>query len=329
MHAFKSIKDRIWKCLQNWKNNFLSQAGKEILIKAVVQAIPTYCMSVFQLTHTLCKEIRGMMQRFWWGRKDNQKKISWMSWERMGRAKTDGGLGFRDLVAFNKALLAKQIWRLLQNPSSLAARIIGAKYCPSKTVLEAKLGNRPSFAWRSIMAAQGTLKQGLIWRIGNGRDIKIWGDQWLPTPVSFMVQSPRLMLGEDARVAELIDQDTKFWNTQLVETIFNAEKARVIKGIPLIPVEVPDRLRWRCIANGAFTVRSAYHLEMETNARKDGEGSGKHSKKEFWKVCWQLHTPNVVKMFLWRALHNLLPTNRNLKCRGVIQNSLWTFRAGR
>ena len=33
------------------------------------------------------------------------------------------------------------------------------------------------------------------------------------TPVSFMVQSPRLMLGEDARVAELIDQDTTYWNT--------------------------------------------------------------------------------------------------------------------
>lgn len=60
------------------------------------------------------------------------------------------GLGFGDLVSFNKALLAKQIWRLLQNPTSLAARIIRAKYYPSKTVLEAKLGNRPSFALRSI-----------------------------------------------------------------------------------------------------------------------------------------------------------------------------------
>lgn len=107
-----------------------------------------------------------------------------------------------------------------------------------------------------------------------------------------------------------------------METIFTIEEARVIKGIPLSPVQVPDRIRWRCTANGAFSVRSAYHLEMETIARKGGERSGKHSKKEFWKVCWQLHTPNMVKMFLWRALHNLLPTRRNLKCKGVTQNSV-------
>jgi hypothetical protein len=184
--AFKSIKDKVWNCLHNWKNKFLSQARKEILIKAVVQAIPTYCMSVFQLPRSLCKELHNMMQRFWWGHKENQRKIPWMSWECIGISKADGGLGFRDLISFNKALLAKQIWRLLQNPNSLAAHIIGAKYYPSGTVLEAKLGNRPSFAWRSIMAAQSTLKQGLTWRVGNGRDIKVWGDQWIDNNPNFI-----------------------------------------------------------------------------------------------------------------------------------------------
>jgi len=42
----------------------------------------------------------------------------------MGRSKAAGGLGFRDLVLFNQALLAKQGWRLIQNPSSLSAQII-------------------------------------------------------------------------------------------------------------------------------------------------------------------------------------------------------------
>jgi hypothetical protein len=64
----------VWNCLLNWKNKFLSQVGKEVLIKAIVQAIPTYCMSVFLLPRTLCKEIHGMMQRFWWGHKDNHQK---------------------------------------------------------------------------------------------------------------------------------------------------------------------------------------------------------------------------------------------------------------
>jgi hypothetical protein len=99
----------IWNRLNDWKVKFLSQAGKEILIKAVVQAIPTYYMNVFLLPNTLCKELNGLMQRFWWGHKENTSKIHWISWERMGTTKEQGGLGFCDLVMFNKAFLAKQV----------------------------------------------------------------------------------------------------------------------------------------------------------------------------------------------------------------------------
>jgi hypothetical protein len=65
--AFQSIKNKVWKLLQDWKLKFLSQAGKEILLKVVIQAIPTYSMSVFSLPKALCKEINSLMQKFWWG----------------------------------------------------------------------------------------------------------------------------------------------------------------------------------------------------------------------------------------------------------------------
>jgi hypothetical protein len=112
-------------------------------------------------------------------------------------------------VIFASYLLNIHNKEVLQNPHSLAAHMIEEKYYPQSTILEATSGARPSFAWRSLMAACDVLKNGLVWRVGDGRDICIWGDKWIPTPISFSIQSPQQILPVDAKVVELIDQDTK------------------------------------------------------------------------------------------------------------------------
>ncbi|GLT60767.1 hypothetical protein SLA2020_335190 [Shorea laevis] len=151
----------------------------------------------------------------------------------MGCSKSQGGLGFRDLLCFNKALLAKQVWRILQNPHSLAARILKAKYFPRDSVMKAPLCKRPSFAWRSICSARDLLQEGLLWRIGDGKSVNIWKDKWLPIPRTYSVQSPRRLLAAEASVGELIDPDTKWWNAPLIKEIFSETKAEIICNIPL------------------------------------------------------------------------------------------------
>jgi hypothetical protein len=266
--AFNNIKDRIWKKLQDWKVKFLSQAGKEILLKAVIQAIPTYSMSVFQLPITLCREINSMMQRFWWGHISKNSKIAWLSWEKMGCAKLEGGLGFRDLVLFNKVLLAKQGWRLLQNPDSLTGKIFEAKYYENSSFLEASLGNRPSFAWRSLLYAKELIIQGSLWRVGDGKKIKIWGDRWVHSPSSYAIQSQIISLPAETRVATLIDFNRKEWNSDLVREVLSEEEATKVLNIPLSPVFPIDRLIWLGTKTGLFSVRSTYHLCMELHQKK-------------------------------------------------------------
>ncbi|XP_056691671.1 uncharacterized protein [Spinacia oleracea] len=78
--ALEFLKERVWKILKGWKQQLLSFAGREILLKAVVQAIPTYIMSLFRLPLGLCHDIQRMMARFWWGGKEEERKIAWVAW---------------------------------------------------------------------------------------------------------------------------------------------------------------------------------------------------------------------------------------------------------
>ena len=58
------IKKRVWGKIQGWKEKMLSQAGKEVLLKAVVQAIPTFAMSCFRLLVGLCRDIEMIIRKF-------------------------------------------------------------------------------------------------------------------------------------------------------------------------------------------------------------------------------------------------------------------------
>ncbi|KAG8491572.1 hypothetical protein CXB51_014850 [Gossypium anomalum] len=80
------------------------------------EEIPIYAMSCFLLSLSLCKELEAIMG------------ISLVLWKALSIPKEEGGTGFQDLVKFNIALLAKQWWRLMENPGSLTTRFLRAKY---------------------------------------------------------------------------------------------------------------------------------------------------------------------------------------------------------
>ena len=189
--AFNRIKDQVGRKIAGWKGNLLSNAGRETLIKAVAQATPTYTMSVFKLPDSLCQELNLMMGNFWWGQKGRERRMAWVSWEKLCKPKSDEGIRFRDFKALNLALLAKQGWRMLENPNALVHRVYKAKYFANESFLNAQVGRRPSYVWRSIMAAKDIIMKGSQWCIGNGQKVHIWEDRWIPNLDSFKVISPQ------------------------------------------------------------------------------------------------------------------------------------------
>ncbi|XP_059449513.1 uncharacterized protein LOC132180640 [Corylus avellana] len=310
--SFNSLQGRIWNRLTGWKEKFFTHAGKEVLLKALIQAISTYTMSVFQLPKILCKRINTMMSRFWWGHKGNLSKIAWLSWDKLAVDCGRGGLSFRDLECFNQALLAKQGWRLVQHPDSLVAKVLKAKYFPQGNFLDAQLGSHPSYTWRSIWKAKSLLQARMKWRVGNGQSIKIWGDKWLPTPTSHVVQSPIHRLTPDACVSELIDEASLWWDTALIHEVFIKEEAETICSMAICPRGQPDVLVWAGTKNGFFTVCSAYHLAKTLKDMQHGSSSSGVLSREIWRNIWKVGGPRVVQLFLWKACQNSLPTKGNL-----------------
>jgi hypothetical protein len=114
-----------------------------------------------------------MICRWWWSQNDKENKMHWLSWEQLSKPKSEGGLGFRDLYGFNLAMLARQGWRMLMNPESLCAKVLKARYFPNSSILQATATPGISYSWRSILKGINLLKEGLIWRIGDGAKVNI------------------------------------------------------------------------------------------------------------------------------------------------------------
>ena len=139
-----SIKEKVTKKLSQWKRSLLSSSGREVLIKVVGTAIPIYTLSCFKLLDSLLEEIHRLMINFWWGQKQNERRLAWIGWDKLYRDKLEGGLRFKDLKAFNLAMLGKQCWRLITKEHSLFYEVFKGKYFTYNSFINAKVGNNPS-----------------------------------------------------------------------------------------------------------------------------------------------------------------------------------------
>ncbi|XP_031127477.1 uncharacterized protein LOC116029567 [Ipomoea triloba] len=306
--VFSYIEDRIKHRIGSWSKKLISQAGKEVLLKSVAQSMPTFSMSVFLIPDSVCSSIERAMNRYWW-RTGCESGIHWKAWDHLCIPKKYGGLGFKDLRAFNLAMLGKQAWRFLTRPHFLVARVYKARYYPKVSFIDATLGSNPSFCWRSIMAAHEMVCTGVRRRIGDGKSTLIWGHPWLPDDPDPMVHTAMPPELSGALVSGLIDPATGTWDHAIVHDIFLQSEVQRILRIPISP-QYEDSWYWKGNPGGNYTVKDGYRCFM---------GNFDHTPGVFdkWLHLWKIKCPAKWRTFLWRALTNTLPTTTNLIIKRV------------
>ncbi|XP_065622877.1 uncharacterized protein LOC136064721 [Quercus suber] len=231
-------------------------------------------------------------------------------------------MGFRNLQAFNLALLAKQGWQILSNPNSLLAKVYKAKYFSYDDILNAKLGSNPSHAWRSIFNSLAVIRKGTRWRVGNGKRIHIWEDKWLPTRTTHKVISFSRDFGDFPMVSSLIDENSKWWKPDLVKALFLQFKANEILKIPLSYSLPKDSLIWLGNRKGSFSVKSAYYVAKDlVESEAAGASSSSHLASPFWRKIWQEFKQFAIKR-LSKQISLLIISVNELKSESTIFNKL-------
>lgn len=174
-----------------------------------------------------------MRAKFWWGTIDKGKKIHWKAWEYLQNPKMDWGMGFRNLILFNKVLL------------------------------EATTGNNLSYIWHSIKWSKEVLYPVIMWKVGNGESITACRDAWIPNLPTGKITS-HVPYESNMKVENLIT-DRFRWDTRKLQNLFLPYEVDAIARVPILGDNYHDARYWRFEKRGSYLVKTGYWTSFKYN----------------------------------------------------------------
>ncbi|XP_048593341.1 uncharacterized protein LOC125576878 [Brassica napus] len=171
---FAFLKVKLMHRVNGWTGRWLQKGGKEVMIKSILFALPTYVMSTFLLPLEICENQPVPLPNS--GGNPPKRGIHWVKWKKVCLPREEGGIGFRMIHEFSVALLAKQLWRLVQFPDSLVARVLRGRYYRLSSPLRVNTASSPSYVWTRISGARKLLLLGIRHKIHSSYEVKVSKD---------------------------------------------------------------------------------------------------------------------------------------------------------
>ncbi|KAF7808310.1 putative ribonuclease H protein At1g65750 family [Senna tora] len=219
----------------------------------------------------------------------------------------NGGLGLRHLKHQNKAFMTKLGWGLVNQQDDLWVRVLRSKYqCGSDVVPNVVKRSNSSRLWKGIANSWHHVRDGLVWRIGDGQQVRFWTDSWLPNGKKLEEYAfhPLSVAEQHKPVSEFIFASGA-WAWDKFDSLVPADVCSMINTVmPPSSALPPDKVAWKHSRDGMFTTRSAYHA-----ISRDEDSV----TRNFWK--WQ--GMEKIRLFLWLCGHNRILTNEARWRRGL------------
>jgi hypothetical protein len=324
------------KRLSTWNGRILSIGGRVTLINSVLSSLPLYYFSFFKAPSCVIKELVSIQRNFLWGGREGERKMCWVSWERICQPKKLGGLGIKNLEIFNSSLLCKWKWRCLSEGEATWHVLLKYRYGSFVDNFLYGEGKEKlkisSIWWRDLWSLGGEDDGGWFGSnissiLGDGRDIGFWKEKWIGS-TNLRTLYPALYnktSSPNGTVAMFGYSNNNGWMWRFDwSDDLSAEEAVLVQELLnlLIPIRpysgVKDRRKWIPSPAACFSVKTAYADLLNRLILPLLDDIKLLSLGRMWKN----NVPSKVSIFGWRLLLEKLPTRESLFSKGVITNVL-------
>ena len=159
---------------------------------------------------------------------------------------------------FNLALLAEQLWRLVQFSDSLVARVLRRKYYRLSLPLQTSAVDYPNVCMDEYYSCEEAITFGIRSKVHSGYEMKVWKDPWIPSRPARPARSRVPVVHPKMTVSSLINFETREWDARLLEQYIDQEDISMIQSLAISPTHRRDTFCWSYTKNGQYTVKSEY-----------------------------------------------------------------------
>ena len=331
--AWKSVVEKIQKRLASWKSKILSRAGRNMLIKSVLNCLPVYYMSMFKMPKTIAHKIVQIQRRFCWGwaNEASGEKMGCptIKWANIELPKELGGLGVGNMMHKNLILLFKWWWRFSESDDCLWKKILMSVHeisglkASSGTFSKVKEG-----MWAQLMSDEAKsskirsiVEEGMIIKLGNRTSVRFWHDRWCEVGILKTI-FPRLYaisIQKNTFISHMgfWGEDAWIWNLEWRRTVYEWEEEEVSTLKHHIEQNCPNRGR----EDGAYWKQSSkVGYPVKSIVEKMNESSAPILPKPIISLVWKNILPPRAQMTLWMANLEKLKTGDFLEEKGIINS---------